>query len=126
MGNKLVAPGFKTYVVQKLLEVLERYDEVSMTTLLEMTETVYRGASEEDGRKMRVVLATYCASHMGKDHPCPRFRSQGTPRNFSIDELAELAQADQTCFLKEVLFLAPAGPRLSAASRLLALYTAEE
>ena len=103
LGNKLVAPGFKTYVVQKLVRVLERYDEVSMTTLLEMTETVYRGTSEEDVNEMRVVLATYCASRMGKDHPRARFRLRGTPWNFSIDELAELAQADQTCFLKDVL-----------------------
>ncbi len=122
LGNKLVAPAFKIYIVKKVLKVLGRFDEVSMTTLLDMVQIVYAGTSEEDGYDIRLVLATYCASRMGKSHPKKASRSQGFPRSFSGDELAELALTNQTAFLYDVFLLIPTGPAFSASGLQAGLY----
>lgn len=108
LGNKLIAPAFKLYIVKTLLVDLQRFDDLSMTTLLEMVQTVYGGTSEKDGHDMRLALATYCLSRMGSRG------LQITARGFSTSEIDELAQTDQASFLRDVLHLIPRGPRFSA------------
>lgn len=122
LGNKLVAPAFKVYIVKKLLRVLGRFDEVPITTLLDMVQIVYGGTTKEDGHDIRLVLATYCASRMGKNHPKRGSRSQGFPRSFSGDELAELALTNRTSFLCDVFLLISTGPPFKASDMLDALY----
>lgn len=105
-----------------LLKVLGRFDDVSVTTLLKMVKMVYGGTSEEDGHDIRVVLATYCASRMGKNYPKHASCSQGFPRSFSRIELAELALTDRISFLYDVFLLIPAGPPFQATDMQVALY----
>lgn len=122
LGNKLVAPAFKIYIVKKLLKVLGRFDEVSITILMEMVDIMYEGTSKEDGYDIRMVLATYCANRIGKTRPKRGSRSQGFPQSFSGDELADLALTNQTSFLYDVFLLIPTGPTFIATDLQDALY----
>ncbi|KAA6414979.1 MAG: hypothetical protein FRX48_01730 [Lasallia pustulata] len=116
LGNKLIAPAFKIHTVKRLLKVLETFDGLSMTTLLDMVQTVYAGTSEEDGYDMRLALAHYCVSRIGKGRPIPGVSG------FYANEIDELAQTNNTSFLRDVLLLIPPGPRFSARDLEVQLY----
>lgn len=119
LGNRLVAPEFKKKIIEKLVAIFERYDDIAMSLIIEMAEIIYGGTSNEDGVEMRALLAMYCGSRVGR----PAEPLYGDPRRFfSAEEMAELIHCDQQEFVADVLFKVQPGPRLRARASLQQLF----
>lgn len=103
LGNKLVAPSFKKYVVCQLAAVLERTlkSDLSpmMGTILLMAKTVYDGTLPKDGWEMRDLLATYCASRLGsnEDH-----NDNGQSTGWNLTEIKMFAKSQLEEFIGDV------------------------
>jgi len=125
LGNEIIAPVFKRYVVSTLCSVLAEYrDELEMAWIIDMAAIVYDGTSDRDGREMRALLAQYTSSRVGQV-PWPGMGSGkmvSKKMHFSKDDTEELARSGQAEFIRDVLMLVFAGPQINASETMSKLY----
>ena len=100
LGNKLVTPSFKKYVVYRLARVLQASDPPTMETLLAMARIVYEGTLPQDGHAMRDLLALYYASRLGGEGGHCAEPDSMCWRPVEIEDLME---NQQTEFIVDVL-----------------------
>lgn len=105
LGNKLIALGFKKYIVCRLAFVLENTALKSalsptMETILLMAKTVYDSTVPKDGWDMRDLLAAYCASRLSpsKDHD-----DKGRSTHWEPTDIRSLAESQLEEFVGDVM-----------------------
>lgn len=107
LGNKLVALKFKKQLIRSLHSFMWRHAEqlIDMWSLIEAAAVVYDGTSTDDGWEMRVLLAVYCATRMGRAGQPPTFATE-EPRYenaWAVDERKLLVSSGLEDFLVDVL-----------------------
>ena len=114
LGNKLVAPSFKKYVVYRCASVLAsgRCPETpTIPTMLAMADDIYSGTLPEDGHDMRDLLAEYCASRFGR---VKREDGDGSPACWETADIRALVESQQEEFITDVMSKVGAAPNINA------------
>ena len=96
LGDKLIAFGFRTMVIQNLDAQL-RKTPPTMRMLLETAEQIYENASAADAIAIKGVLADHCAERMGQ------VGALGTSPVWTREERTELVACGRTEFIIDVL-----------------------
>ena len=111
LANKLLAPGFKKYVVYRstCLLTLAHNPEPTMSTMLTMSDIVYSGTLPEDGRPMRNLLAAYRASRLGTNGQEARKEGAGL---WDTTDTKALAESQQLEFIADIMCKVQAAPSL--------------
>jgi len=95
LGCKLVAPAFNRKVVEWAAEDMLNRRPLLMKTLLQAVSIICNSTSETDGKSMRKLLVTYCASRLG----CPKNKK----KPWSKAQRLILVKSRQQEFLADVL-----------------------
>ena len=102
LANKLLAPSFKKYIVYRSACLLRAGSgpQPTMSTMLLMSDIVYRGTLPEDGHAMRDLLAAYCASRL---RTTGQETTRGALGHWDTTDRIALAESQQVEFIADVM-----------------------
>lgn len=111
LANKLLAASVKKYAVYRSACFLQpaKVDQPTMSTMLTMSDIVYRGTLPKDGGAMRDLLAAYCASRLGTNGQEARKEVAGL---WDTTDRRALAESQQVEFIADVMCKVRAAPSL--------------